>query len=357
MTGEDEVRLRDAMGKLHTALAPHSLETQHQALRMVLNADPEISVSISDVSGAGPEVVSTIDKAKAEVARIMDRLPPDARERVGRKLREQFAAEMQRKDERSRRQEELQRRIEALEELRAWNPPLVLERNEHPRLHKLKEAMQEGRVVDGNSDTKEHLVVEEMEAVMNLQHTFVVKHDWAGAFANAEGMADEFKLPYDICAFEFRIGGRAVILAATDLLGVDGLSTFIECGDYWYMPPPGAKGGECCDPAIRYLWTQLRAICIALDAEVATETVVRAPNKLNEKRVKAGKVPLVNHSVVDLARRHRVANPLAGHGTGTKKRLHFRRGHWRHYEESKTWVRWCLVGNPDLGFISKEYSL
>lgn len=37
--------------------------------------------------------------------------------------------------------------------------------------------------------------------------------------------------------------------------------------------------------------------------------------------------------------------------------MHFVRGHWRHYEVSKTWIRWHLRGDPDLGFIDKEYRL
>jgi hypothetical protein len=38
-------------------------------------------------------------------------------------------------------------------------------------------------------------------------------------------------------------------------------------------------------------------------------------------------------------------------------RLHFRRGHHRHYENYKLWIKWQLVGNPDIGFIDKDYKL
>ena len=41
----------------------------------------------------------------------------------------------------------------------------------------------------------------------------------------------------------------------------------------------------------------------------------------------------------------------------TGKRLHFVRGHWRRYEEHKTWIRWRLRGDPDLGFIDKSYRI
>jgi hypothetical protein len=61
--------------------------------------------------------------------------------------------------------------------------------------------------------------------------------------------------------------------------------------------------------------------------------------------------------MIDLAKRHRVAH-VGGASSGRhKKRLHFCRGHWRHYEKSKTWIRWCLKGDPDLGFVDAEYKL
>jgi hypothetical protein len=44
-------------------------------------------------------------------------------------------------------------------------------------------------------------------------------------------------------------------------------------------------------------------------------------------------------------------------GAAASPRLHFRRGHYRHYPNHKLWIRWCLVGNPDLGFIDADYRL
>lgn len=102
----------------------------------------------------------------------------------------------------------------------------------------------------------------------------------------------------------------------------------------------------------------MKAICVSLDAEVSTSTVVRVSEKVNRRREQEGKVPFFSYRVINLAHRHRVANASAGgSGISTKKRLHFRRGHWRHFAEFKTWVRWTLVGNPELGFIDKEYRL
>jgi hypothetical protein len=43
--------------------------------------------------------------------------------------------------------------------------------------------------------------------------------------------------------------------------------------------------------------------------------------------------------------------------THRSPRLHFRRRHWRHFVNHKTWIKWTLVGDPDLGFIDKDYRL
>ena len=103
---------------------------------------------------------------------------------------------------------------------------------------------------------------------------------------------------------------------------------------------------------------QIRAISIALDSEVAIKTLVRAPHKLNIEREKDGKPALLDYNVVMLNGSNRANyRPYRGAGTHRSPRLHFRRGHWRHYLEHKTWVRWTLVGNPELGFIDKEYRL
>jgi hypothetical protein len=248
----------------------------------------------------------------------------------------------------------LREQIEAMQDLEPWldKPPrLSLERNDCSRLHKLKEAAIRGHIIDGDKKGSTG-VVDGAKHIVAIEHTFVVKHDWASAFSNAEDVIGEFCLPYNQCAFEFRLDGRTVILWAQELERQQSFTCFIEADQHWYCPSEDAAKDEF----MKFLWDQVRAICIALDAEVATHTVVRAPHALNEKRAKSGKVPLLDYRVVDLARRHRIALPSNGSGGG-KKRMHFRRGHWRHYETTKVWIRWCLVGNPDLGFIQKHYSL
>jgi hypothetical protein len=151
------------------------------------------------------------------------------------------------------------------------------------------------------------------------------------------------------------MGGVTIILIALQpeeqpATGV----AFIECpgGYWWYVPADATKEM----PVLDFAWKQIRAISIALDAEVASHDVVRAPTALNERRQKKGELPLYDYRIIKLHGRI-----LRGHAPGTgshrSPRLHFRRGHWRHYQAHKTWIRWTLVGDPELGFIDKAYRL
>lgn len=246
----------------------------------------------------------------------------------------------------------LKEKLAAMDGVLQWfesQPSLTLERNDCSRLHKLKDAAKSGHILSADNDP-----IERSESLAIIEHTFVLKHDWARAFDKAEGLEDGIKLPYDICAFEYRVGGKTLIAIGVQPDDTSGVrfTAFVESEDYWY--PIGNQHTD--SKIVRFLWDQMRAVCIALDAEVATHTVVRASAKLNAKRAKSGKAPLPDYRVVELSRRHRVANPTGGH-SGRGVRLHFRRGHWRHYDDHRTWIKWMLVGNPDLGFIQKHYSL
>lgn len=307
--------------------------------------DPETSVTWTDEVGP-PKPFSEADfeLKKAEFSRALEPLDKNARARVVTQLSRQLDDEMAKK-------KVLEEKRAALLDIADWlESKPVLEKNDCSRLHKLKEALAAGRAVDGSKDD----VVPAGTVIEKLEHTFVVKHDWAGAFTKAEGLCDEFELPFDVCTFEFRISGRTVIVMVAGNAAERVATPFIEADGIWYAPP--YKTARTSTLTV-FAWEQIRAICIALDAEVATHSVVRASHKLNEKRERAGKPKVVDFHIVDLARRHRVANPSGATGGGGRKRLHFRRGHWRHYETSKTWIKWCLVGDPDLGFIQKHYTL
>jgi hypothetical protein len=291
----------------------------------------------------------------SEIERQLAGIAPDQRRRVAIGLAEQNKRELLKHQALKVR---LEVKIAAAEVAKQWfeaSDRFVLEKNEHTRLHHFLEAAKNNNVVDAQDPDVE---IGAMSEDGGLMHTFVVKHDWARAFENAEGMGDAVKLPYPICAFELRFNGRNVIALVWELDGEQTFSAFVQVGEVWIAV--AAERGRMQFPEDKIAaasWSQIRAICVALDAEVATHEVIRAPHKLNEKRVKEGKIPLYDYHAVDLAHRQIISNPAESPSNGSKKRLHFRRGHWRHYQASKTWIKWCLVGDPDLGFIGKHYTL
>lgn len=229
--------------------------------------------------------------------------------------------------------------------------PPKLEKNDCSRLHHLVTDLKISKKLMGDKMKGDDVDSIEWEKMT----PFVVQHDWASAFQNAGDYADGvFNLPYEMCAFEFRITGRSVTMLAFQTEGcAPSFQVYVQFGNYWVSHDEAENY-----PAKLFAMQQVKAICVALDAEVATRTMVRAPEKLNRKRQGEGKLPLYSYHIVNLNRRYRAANPSAGGGSSLgKKRLHFRRGHWRHYAEFKTWIKWTLVGNPELGFIDKEYRL
>ena len=202
-------------------------------------------------------------------------------------------------------------------------------------------------------------------------------HNWAGAFAGDRDFDDrgsEFRLPAPNCCFGFCVSGRHVLaLISEQAISADGsLAPFDGTDRFWLgielktrnwqfvgLGPkrdPNARHGEA--RLFAFILKNIKAACIALEAEIAETEVVRAPHKLNRARIKRGKLPLSDYHIINLAHRSRVA-PLLDRETTERNdpRLHFRRGHWRHFVSHKTWIKWTLVGDPDLGFIDKEYRL
>lgn len=221
--------------------------------------------------------------------------------------------------------------------------------------------------------------------------SFVVEHDWAAAFKGAGDFDQgDFPLPYDRTAFEFRVNGmRVIMMCGPGDEGVVGNMT-IGINGRWYLNADrfsmvnghiiSVKLNEVIEPWAGHAGTflnrlaeQIRAICIVLDAGVARRERIRPSQRLNEQRVARGKTPLRDYHVVSLARRPRTMQAEDHVVTpGTRKRLHFRRGHYRHFDTpggairyanqdgitvSKTWINWNLIGNPDLGFVDKHYKL
>lgn len=253
--------------------------------------------------------------------------------------------------------------LRLLNEIIAWlEKPLVLQHPQGSAWHKIQEANKAGTLftLKSNGDA---LGTATLDGANGVPNVFVVEHDWASAFANAtdfEGGA--VRLPFDLCVFEFQLSGRrvCVLLGQSDKQDSIGQGLIFLAGSngaWCVMGPPQSDGALSA-----LISQQVRAVCIALDAEVAISEVERAPAKLNEARAKKGKPLLKDYHVVSLARRTRAPPlPRTGDEPAFHKRLHFVRGHWRHYQRAekdfKSWIKWHLRGNPDLGFIDKHYKL
>lgn len=206
------------------------------------------------------------------------------------------------------------------------------------------------------------------------KHIFLIQHDWAAAFASAHDyQTGEYLLPAEHCTFECRVNGTrfAVHIGGDHPNGFTLAFVYMETADGWFTLPPthfndgrlfsqhkGHYLEQHLDKLMDFFSAHIRAISIGLESEVAVATVVRAPHKLNHAREKVGKLPLFDFHVIDLTRRQRLepATPDPDRET-TRRRLHFVRGHWRHYVDHKTWIKWHYRGDPDLGFIDKEYRL
>lgn len=235
--------------------------------------------------------------------------------------------------------------------------PHPLQKPAKPCTAEIAEAMRNDRVVcacDLRDDLKRRFAE-------TPPTPFLIEHDWAGAFSNAEDFASgDCPMPYDDVMFELAYGDRRVCLWTNET--DDWMCRFISIHGGWL-----ANGFKRIEPLERdltpldnVLSDQVYAVCIALDAEIAVKDVVRADEKLNRAREKRGKPPLLDYHVVRLSRRERAA-PLERHDDGDRKhrspRLHFVRGHWRRFSNHKTWIKWHLRGDPDLGFIDKHYRL
>jgi hypothetical protein len=152
--------------------------------------------------------------------------------------------------------------------------------------------------------------------------------------------------------FEFMISGAPILVYACEKSDTETVYfAYLQTPHGWLFLTT-----EISDMVQELLLLEVRAICIALDAEVLTRTIIRAPAALNRKREKNGRSAVRDYHLLNLVKKYRAANPSDGQ-SGGHKRLHFRRGHWRHYGESKTWIRWCLAGDPALGFYDKDYKL
>lgn len=302
------------------------------------------------------DIVANKSLSEQERSRLIDQIDP-SRKLVAQMIASGDADIARINAERQKRDKLVRSYERAIELMRAGDKHLVLQQNECSRLHKFIEACQRGMFYD--NDQQKFNAPQTPDLGDNAQ-VIVVRHDWARAFGEnfSFDQSDAFKLPFPSTVFEFRISGITVLMMTKEKPDQSGIefSLAMEGVDgIWWSAFDGDEGLNA------FCERQVRAICVALEARVAEHTVTRAPAKLNAKRERDGKPPLRDFLVVDLSRRIRARSRAEqrpdAQPTGRRVRLHFRRGHWRHYESHNTWIEWMLVGDPDLGFIDKHYRI
>lgn len=276
-----------------------------------------------------------------EISEILLTLPEAEREKTLRKLAAQTGIEL-------RNHRTLNAEHNALAEMIKWHDdhpvgtPIEFKDIDQSALHQLEESPIASSLPSPVSNG-----VSEIISRLKTAQVFLLRHNWGAAFTGAENFDGEVRPPYDTCAFEFSANGRRCIAAVFD--GHMEPHIFVRCTEAWVHINN--------DVTWSTMWDLVRAACIALEAEVAVTDVIRAPAALNKSRAKRNRPPLHDFHIVRLSDRHRV-DPVAAHTSDRHRpRLHFRRGHWRHFEAHKTWIKWQLVGSPDLGFVDKEYRL
>lgn len=248
-----------------------------------------------------------------------------------------------------------QRDLDVLNDFVAWlenGHSKGIQRAVHPHLHKLVMALDQEEVTGIRDRWKTEGQAKAAE-FLRQAHYFMVRHRWADAFGDA--VEDfEFKLPYPFSAFEFQIDDRPVIVWVVQN-GEDVAATgFVRSSTSWIVDDFDEDEPSSVSSVFTEAWRQIRAVCVALDSDIAETTVIRAPSRLNKRRMERRQEPIYDYHILHLDRRRVKPVGLTHHRS---PRLHFRRGHWRHYDGFKTWIKWTLVGDPDMGFVDKDYAL
>lgn len=304
------------------------------------------------------------DSGLVDLAYAMDRYPEETKDLTFDQLGDFFRkkrGEVHRAAREARRidveMEALQQDAESLRQLTAWgdsNP--AMQKPREPSFRKFRRAMIDGDVAQYGPKCESREFDQE---VMKFVEPFVIEHDWSAALR--AGFDGDIRLPYEVCAFEFRFGDRPVLAIATQFetdimfsMAVE-MDRWVFCGCAMSVYPSRSTSSDGVSAVYHQVASQIRAVCIALDAEVAVSEAARADHPGAASG--ALRVPGRDYHIVSLSSRHARPAPLGGDPTGRRVRLHFRRGHWRHFDNHKTWIRWMLVGDPDLGFIEKHYTL
>lgn len=358
---------------------------------------PDVSASISSVpfKTRGSTMKSSYDNgliegeaaAKSRMDEIAS-LSPKARKLKLRSLTREIKELKHKRDgatkslaELDREMAGLDRMIIAEEDMLPWAKDiLIFQKPSGGAFGSFRQAIAQRNVADLHNWKHPASIDEFEKELLADAAVFVVEHNWMAAIQKAdEFVSGSFRLPYEVCAFEFMVTRKRVLVLAvnyselveaTDVNNEILMQIAIECLNGWALSTciyrndgtgwgvtdtDKTTGADPFGRLVQLVGDQIRAACIALDAEVATTETIRAGYEGRKRDTR--QLPPYEMHILRLAKRDRPESFSASGEPKKGKRLHFRRGHWRHFTTSKTWVRWCLVGDPELGFIDKQYRL
>lgn len=109
------------------------------------------------------------------------------------------------------------------------------------------------------------------------------------------------------------------------------------------------------DVANEIFWTVTELVEALSCRNVGTDTY-QAESKVNNKRIKKGKLPFYETKILVVNAPKQARSGLSiNKGTHASPRQHLRRGHIRRLDGYNIWVNSCVVGDHNRGNISKKY--
>lgn len=99
-------------------------------------------------------------------------------------------------------------------------------------------------------------------------------------------------------------------------------------------------------------------LCEALSCKnVYTESLEVIDERVNEKRIKAGKVPFYETKILIVDSKPKEIDTTWKGGTHASPKQHLRRGHIRRYSWGNIWINNTIVGKSSNGKIDKSYTV
>lgn len=112
--------------------------------------------------------------------------------------------------------------------------------------------------------------------------------------------------------------------------------------------------------AVGYYSSALFQLLEALScSNISHEPIKKIDHKKNERRVKAGKLPIYETHVlvINPAKSKNSFDKNKGNSDRNSPRQHLRRGHIRRLPDKNVWVNSCLVGSAENGRLDKSYRI